>query len=582
MKLIRRSTFNRMKLRLGRLYGRDRAEQLSDRLYMLIGRYGVSPMNGDSTGKRPPLWSEKDTVLITYADMVTHPGERPLQTLKNFCDRRLRGAVSVVHVLPFFPSSSDGGFSVIDYRRVDRALGTWRDIELLAQEYGLMADLVVNHCSRRSSWFRDYVSGVAPQDSYFQEGDPGADLSAVVRPRPWPLLTPTETSRGERHVWTTFSADQVDLNWQCPDVLFEFLDLLLGYVARGARIIRLDAVAFLWKKPGTRCVHLPETHEVVKLMRDILKTVAPHVILLTETNVPHEENISYFGKGDEAHMVYQFTLPPLLLHGLLRGDSRELQKWARSLPELPKGCTYLNFTASHDGIGVRPLEGILAKDELEWLVGEVKERGGLVSYRSMPDGSERPYEMNITYRDALRDAADNELGMRRFLCSQAVMLALQGVPAPYFHSLVGERNWVEGPQRPDGENRDINRRRWDWRELERELDDPESDHGWLHNVYVRMLRARTACPAFHPDGPQEILETGGEVFALRRTSLNGRIAALCCFNFQPGEVTLTKELVQNQLGSADCYRNLLNGQEVEFTGGGHALAAYECCWVVAG
>ena len=582
MKLIRRSTFNRMKLRLGRLYGRERAEQLADRLYMLIGRYGVAPRNGDTTGKREPLWSEKDAVVITYGDMVTRPGERPLQTLKNFCDRRLRGAINIVHVLPFFPSSSDAGFSVIDYRKVDEGLGSWADIELISRDYGLMADLVLNHCSRKSAWFRDYVGGVEPQAAYFQEGDPEADLSAVVRPRPWPLLTPTETSRGERHVWTTFSADQVDLNWKCPDVLFEFLDLLLGYVSKGVRIIRLDAVAFLWKTPGTRCVHLPETHEVVKLMRDIVRTVAPHVLLITETNVPHEENISYFGKGDEAHVVYQFSLPPLLLHGLLRGDSRELQRWARSLGDLPKGCTYLNFTASHDGIGVRPLEGILEKDELDWLVGEVEQRGGLVSYRSMPDGSERPYELNITYRDALGEPGDNELGMRRFLCSQAVMLALQGIPAAYFHSLVGERNWAEGPPREEGENRDINRRRLRWEDLEGRLDDPESDEAWIHNVYCRMLRVRTNCTAFHPDGPQEILETGGEVFALRRTALNGSVTVLCCFNFTPHPLDLPEEFVRSHLGAADRYQNLLTGAAIGFENGALALEAYECCWIEAG
>ncbi|NIP93643.1 MAG: alpha-amylase, partial [Akkermansiaceae bacterium] len=305
LKLIRRSTFNRMKLRLGRLYGRDRAEELADRIYMLIGRYGVVPRNGGTPmneNRRYLRWSEKDAVLIAYGDMVRRPGESPLKTLKGFCDRRLRGAVNTVHVLPFFPSSSDAGFSIIDYRQVDKALGGWDDLERMARDYGLMVDLVLNHCSRRSSWFRDYVNGIAPHDGYFQEGDPEADHSEVVRPRLTPLLTEVETARGIRHVWNTFSEDQVDLNWRSPDVLFEFLDLLIGYVARGARIVRLDAVAFLWKEPGTRCVHLPQTHEVVKLMRDVLLSVAPNVILLTETNVPHEENISYFGTGDEAHM----------------------------------------------------------------------------------------------------------------------------------------------------------------------------------------------------------------------------------------------------------------------------------------
>jgi sucrose phosphorylase len=580
MKLIRRSTFNRMKLRLGRLYGREMGEQLADRMYMLIGRYGVSSKNGGSEMAAKNRWSQRDAVLITYGDMVTRDGERPLETLKNFCDRRLRGALSVVHVLPFFPSSSDGGFSVIDYRKVDPALGDWGDIERISRDYGFMADLVLNHCSRQSAWFKDYVNGIAPQSEYFQEGDPEADLSAVVRPRPWPLLSKTETSSGVKHVWTTFSEDQVDLNWQSPDVLFEFLDILLNYVSKGARMIRLDAVAFLWKEPGTSCIHLPQTHEVVKLMRDVLLTVAPHVILLTETNVPHAENISYFARGDEAHMVYQFALPPLVLHGLLKGDSRPMQKWASSLSDLPKGCTYLNFTASHDGVGVRPLEGLVPQEELEWLVKEVEARGGLVSYRSMPDGSKKPYELNVTYRDALSMPDDPQAGLRRFLCSQAIMLSLAGIPAVYFHSVVGATNWEEGPKREGGENRDINRQRWDWADLERQLDDADSDHAWVNNVYTSMLRTRAACAAFHPDAPQEILETGAEVFALVRRSLDGRQQVLCCFNFSAEQVTLPKAVVAGQLGGSARFRNLLNGSDLTFEGDDYTLGAYESAWII--
>jgi glycosidase len=581
MKLIRRSTFNRIRKRLEHLYGRERAEQLSDRLYMLIGRYGVSPQNGTTeSAARRIRWSHKDAVLITYGDMVKNGSEAPLAVLKQFCDRRLRGAISTVHILPFFPSSSDGGFSVIDYRKVDPQLGSWEDVERIGRDYGLMLDLVLNHCSRKSQWFRDYVNGVAPGTEYFQEGDPEADLSAVVRPRPWPLLSPTETSRGERHVWTTFSEDQVDLNWQSPDVLFEFLDLLLNYVSRGARIVRLDAVAFLWKTPGTGCIHLPETHEVVKLMRDVLTTVAPHVILLTETNVPHFENVSYFGRGDEAHMVYQFALPPLILHGLLKGNSWPIQQWIRSLKEPPKGCTFLNFTASHDGIGVRPAEGCLPPGELEWLVNEVEQRGGLVSYRSLPDGSKKVYELNVTYRDALSVAGDEDLGLRRFLCSQALVLSLRGVPAVYFHSLVGEQNWDDGPRAEGGENRDINRRRWDFKNLEALLDDPDSDHAWVMNVYAAMLRARAECTAFHPDAPQEVLDTAGEVLALLRTSLDGRVRVLCCFNFTGEKVTIPRLVLDNSLGEASCYRNLLSGRKLEFNDTQTELGPYESAWIV--
>jgi len=120
------------------------------------------------------------------------------------------------------------------------------------------------------------------------------------------------------------------------------------------RIARLDAVAFLWKELGTNCLHLPETHELVKLFRDVCEIVAPRAIILTETNVPHAENVSYFGQGDEAHMVYQFSLPPLLLHAFITGNGQYLTHWASGLEPPPAGCTFFNFTASHDGVGVRP------------------------------------------------------------------------------------------------------------------------------------------------------------------------------------------------------------------------------------
>ena len=501
MKLVRRKTFDRIHQRLVKLYGIEAAAPLAERLYMLIGRYGVE----SRVGAGASLWNEKDVLLIAYGDSVKNGEEMPLQTLRTFCNTDLAGAINTVHILPFNPASSDGGFSVIDYRAVSPELGGWRDIEQLRSNYGLMFDLVLNHCSRSSSWFKSYVNGVAPERNFFVEADPDEDLSQVTRPRPWPLLTPVETSRGTKHVWTTFSPDQIDLNFASPDVLFEFLDILLMYVDRGARIIRLDAVAFLWKEIGTTCVHHEKTHEVVKLMRDMLTAVAPHVILLTETNVPHAENISYFGEGDEAQMVYNFALPPLLLHGLLRGDSTHLQKWAESLGELPDNCTFLNFTACHDGIGVRPISSLVPDEEINWLVEQTELRGGRVNMRSMPDGSKSPYELNITYRDALSDPENDRLGMRRFLLSQAIALSFRGMPAVYFHSLMGERTWQERME--NGENRDGNRRRWDLENLREVIETGGSGHAYIFGHYTRMLRVRRTVRAFHPDGAQEILPT---------------------------------------------------------------------------
>jgi sucrose phosphorylase len=575
MKVISDRKLKSIRTRLRRLYG-ERTPLLLHRLEMVIGRYGV----GLDAHKPDSLWNQQDVVLIAYADSVQRAGETPLHALHRLLTKRLKGAISAVHVLPFYPWSSDDGFSVIDYREVRPEYGTWKDIDALGRDFKLMFDLVLNHCSAKSGWFRDFVSSIAPARHYFHEMDPATDLSAVVRPRPWPLLTETSTRDGKRHVWTTFSADQVDLNFGNPDVLFEFIDILLLYISHGAKLIRLDAVAFLWKKVGTNCIHLPETHEVVKLLRDLLDSVAPEVILLTETNVPHQENISYFGRGDEAHMVYQFSLPPLLLHGLLNQTASHLTRWAASLRDLPKGCTYFNFTASHDGIGVRPLEGILDDAELAGLVRAVEERGGRVSARSQPDGSLRPYELNITYVDALSDPSTPELGEERFLCSQAVALAMRGIPGIYFNSLVGTRNDERGFAET-GQNRTLNRRKWDLDALKMEIDNPKSPHARIFTRFIRMLRRRNAHPAFHPDGPQRVFDVGPGFFAFSRTAPDGSETVTCLYSFKGEKQTLDAAALPSMGGASD-FLDILTGRTVSTVGGKPlAFKPYQALWLVA-
>lgn len=534
MKQIRLAHLERIRKRLAKLYGEERADGLLERFVMMVGRYGVGLRQ---PRENRPRWNHNDVFLITYADSILENGQRPLATLRHFCTQRLKGLVSGVHILPFFPWSSDDGFSVIDYRSVAPEYGRWDDVEALGAEFSLMFDLVLNHCSRHSSWFQEFVTGIAPSKSYFHDSHrypelqpDNPDLLKVTRPRPWPLLTQTNTRQGDAHVWTTFSEDQVDLDFSNPDVLFEFLDILFLYLSKGVRILRLDAVAFLWKKLGTTCVHLPQTHLIVKLFRDVLETVAPGTILLTETNVPHAENLSYFGKGDEAHMVYNFSLPPLLLHALLRENGSHLTTWAQGLGELPAACTFLNFTASHDGIGVRPLQGILADHELHWLADEVRRRGSEISTRAMPDGSEQPYELNITYVSALSDPdGDSSLGEARFLCSQAVALSFAGLPAIYLHSLTGTTNDHQG-FRESGHKRRLNRRKWQAPELNGLLEDPASSHHRIFQRYSQMLRRRREHPAFHPNARMEVFDLGPAWLSFTRTALDKSEKILCLFN----------------------------------------------------
>ncbi len=567
----------RIEYRLRRLYGEEvDVPALMERFYAMMGRYGV----GIHQLEESAPWDENDTVLITYADSILEEGEVPLVTLRRFLCERMKGSIRVVHILPFFPWSSDDGFSVIDYREVDLRYGDWSDVGMLRTEFSVMYDLVVNHCSRQSRWFKDFVTGVEPGRNFFHVVDPATDLSEVVRPRSTPLLSRTATRNGESHVWCTFSSDQIDLNFSNPDVLFEFLDILFFYVYKGVRIIRLDAIAFLWKEIGTNCLHLPQTHEVVKLFRDVLRIVAPNVILLTETNVPHAENISYFGDGDEAHMVYNFSLPPLLLHAVLRGDTTHLTNWARSLPNLPPGQTFFNFTASHDGIGVRPLQGILADQELDWIVEQMKERGGLVGMRAMPDGSQRPYELNITYVDAMSLPGNEQASISRFLCSQAVMLAMRGMPAVYIHSMLGTPNYLEGVAQTK-HNRTINRRKWDLETLQANLNDHHSKQAIIFERYSQMLRRRQNHPAFHPDGPMTVIDLGTSLFGFLRTSPRGEEQIACVFNLTNKEQKVNLALLHPKLGQEGDCRDILNAVNVKTAPGRSCvLKPYQARWVV--
>ncbi|OUU24261.1 MAG: hypothetical protein CBC04_08825 [Verrucomicrobia bacterium TMED44] len=566
-----------MRRRLAAVYGIEEADVLLNRLYQMVGRYGVGAQLTDSGANL----AAKDVVLITYADMVqsTCKDSSPLSVLKEFCTARLKGAVSTIHILPFYPWTSDDGFSVVDYREVSEDYGTWEDVSKLGEEFDLMFDLVLNHCSSKSPWFKEYVSGIEPGLNYIMEGNPKTDLSMVVRPRSTPLLTPYQTRKGERFVWTTFSADQVDLDWTSPDLLFEFLDIILYYISIGCKILRLDAVAFLWKKIGTNCLHLPETHQIIKLIRNFLEVVAPDVVILTETNVPHEENISYFGKGDEAHAVYQFSLPPLLLHGLLRGTSEHLTDWATHLAPPPKGCHFLNFTASHDGVGVRPLEGILPHEEILGLADEIRKKGGFVSMRRLEDGSESPYELNSTFFSALSDPEDEELGMARFQCSQAVALAMKGIPAVYFHSLCGTPNDLDGYQQTK-RNRTVNRKKWDQKVLNDLLDDQDTVPAQIFQWYSRTLRMRAGCPAFHPEAPQEIINLGLSVFAFRRDSQDGALSVFCLFNFKSDETAIEEMKLVKKIFPQNKARDLISGGEIDWdkTGRLH-LRPYQALWL---
>jgi glucosylglycerate phosphorylase len=470
-------------------------------------------------GPGRPRLDQSTAYLITYGDAIRRPGEAPLHTLAQILRDHVDGIVSDVHLLPMFPWTSDDGFALVDYRQINPALGTWDDIAELEKRHRLMFDFVANHVSSSSSWFRGWLAGDPAYEGFFHARDPAFDTSRVVRPRVSPLFHTFARPDGEPvQAWTTFSADQVDVNVGTVATLLELTDVLLEYLERGASTVRLDAIGFLWKESGTTCLHLPQTHAVVKLWRALVDHVAPGTQLITETNVPHAENISYFGDGtDEAHLVYQFALPPLVLHSFVSGSTDKLTAWAGQITGPASAtATWFNFLASHDGIGLRPVEGILDAAEYGALVERALGHGGAVSMAAI-DGRERVYELNVNYLDALvapDRAHDPELVAATALAAHSILLSFVGVPAIYYHSLFGSGSDREG-MRSSGIKRRINRAVLDADTLERELrDDPR--RAAVFTGISGLLDARKQQPALSPYGTQQVEDHGPGVFVVRR------------------------------------------------------------------
>mgnify|MGYP000374462795 FL=1 len=527
-------------------------------------------------GKR--LWSETDAIVITYGNSISDEEHEPLNVLHHFLTCYLQGTLNTVHVLPYFPFTSDDGFAVTDYREVNPALGDWSDIRRIAGDFTLMSDLVLNHVSSQGKWFRAYLKGEEPYDRFFFEASPEDDLSSVVRPRTHPLLREVETARGTRHVWCTFSHDQVDLDFRNPEVLLEMIRIMRMHIDQGVRILRLDAVAYLWKEIGTPCIHLPQTHAIVQLFRVLCDFAVEPVLLLTETNVPNIENLSYFGNRNEAHAVYNFSLPPLILHALMSGTAEHLHRWQVAMPPAQLGCTYLNFTASHDGIGMRPAEGILPQEDIDQLVDTVRAFGGRVSMRSVNDGGEAPYELNITFFDAMKGTFAGEDGwqIERFLCSQTIVMALEGIPAFYIHSLLATPNDQEGVERT-GLNRAINRHRWDYGRLRALLDAPDSAQSRVLKSMKDRMSIRARQPAFHPNATQFTLHLDHRVFGIWRQSIDRDQSVFALHNVSGDRVSVSP-LSLNLIGSDD-WVDLLTGEHIAPAGGDIGFAPYQCRWI---
>ncbi|WP_308366700.1 MULTISPECIES: sugar phosphorylase [unclassified Microbulbifer] len=524
------------------------------------------------------LWDQTDIVVITYANTILKENQHPLETLHHFLKTHFTMLINSVHILPFFPYSSDDGFSVVDYKKVNPELGDWSDILRISTDFHLMADLVINHCSAQHQWFVNFQEGKSPGRDYFFTVDPDEDLSGVVRPRTTPLLRSVSSGEETKYVWCTFGPDQVDLDFSNPRVLMEIVDIIRLYLDMGVRIFRLDAVAFVWKRIGSSCINLDETHEIVRLLRTLIEHADPNVVIITETNIPNHENLTYFGNANEAHCIYNFSLPPLLVHTLVSGNCHHLKSWLMSMPPAQNGTTYFNFIASHDGIGLRPVEGLLSEEEQEALIQTMENFGGKISWRALDDGNKKPYEINISLLDALKGttAGEDQWQIERFICAHAIMLALEGIPAFYLHSLVGTTNDYQR-MHEHGHNRAINRRQWQESELNRKIANRKSHH---HRVFYQLrslIQIRREQPAFHPNATQFTLHLGEQIFAFWRQSMNRRQSIFCLNNISDEpQVVLLSSI---NLTGGEHWKDLISDELFDDMSASVTLEPYQTLWI---
>ena len=495
----------------------DKTLEYSKKINKLINNYkDIGPKNSKND-----YWSENTILLITYADSISRGlSGKTLNDFGKFYKKYLKKFINSIHFLPFFPSSGDGGFSVKNHNDVDKAYGTWEDIQSLSKQANIMTDLVLNHSSSKGDWYKNFLDDKDPGKNYFYVVDKNYDCSKVVRPRDHDLLTEIELQNKKKFLWCTFSHDQIDLNFKNPDVLLEFIKLILKLSSYGIKIFRLDAVAFIWKQPGTTCLNLSQTHEIIKLLRDIVDQLDKNLIIVTETNLPKQENLSYFGKNDEAHWIYNFSLPPLIVNTFLFEDSVALTKWSMKMPPAQLGNAYLNFIASHDGIGMRPAEGVLSDKEIKKMLQRLKKNGSKFSMRKLSNNEEKVYEANISLFNALQ-FTDSDLkgkfALKRFIAAHCIILAIEGVPAFYFNSLFATKN-DEETFANTGVKRNLNRYKWHYSTLVDLIKTNNTIEKNCYEIFKELISIRKIQPAFHPNATQFTLNLDKNIFAVWRQS----------------------------------------------------------------
>ena len=518
--------------------------------------------------------SEKTSLVISYGDNIYSSQSSSMKIFQKFFQKNLEKLFDTIHFLPFYPSSSDSGFAVKDHYQIDRKIGNWSDLKKISKSKKIMADVVINHASARGLWFKNFLKRKKPGKDYFLTVNSKFNTSKVVRPRDHKLLKKIKIFEKNDYLWRTFSPDQIDLNFKNPSVLLRFIKIIIYLINNGVTIFRLDAIAYLWKQNGTKCINLSQTHEIIKLLRVVTSLLNVQTLIITETNLPEKENLSYFGKNNEANWVYNFSLPPLLIHAFLFENSSYLNQWSRKLPSTKHGNCYLNFIASHDGIGIRPTEGILNEKTLSSFLKRLKKNGSKFSYRKVQNKSKKVYEANITVFDALRKSDFDPKGLfflERYISAHAIMISFEGIPAVYFNSLFGKSN-DEAKYIITGNNRDVNRYKWNFNNITTKLRDKKSKQSIFYRNIGALLEIKRKQKAFHPNASRININLGPKIFCFKRISKDKKQSIICMTN-------LSSKIQTPNFKKIGSYRDLLNSNLKFREGNSLILKPFQTVWL---
>ena len=571
--MLKKDFSEKVKQYLFQIYSNDLSKKQINNLFLNIKSIFTQPMKRSKN----ELWSEKDFLLITYADSIKKNNQKNFITLNSFLKKYCK-EFSYIHILPFFPFSSDDGFAVEDYKKIKIEHGSWKDLKKITKTFDIMVDLVINHCSSNNKLFKNFLEDKNPGKDFFINSEKKFPKSnKIVRPRSSDLSKKVLVNGKNTYVWCTFGHDQVDFDFRNPNVLLYFFEIIKFYLDQDIKALRLDAVAFLWKELGTRCINLPQTHNIIRLIRLIIDRFYNKTLIITETNIPSHENLTYFGNNNEAHCIYNFSLAPLLIHAVVSGNSFYLKKWSRGMPPAQENNSYLNFLSTHDGIGMRPVEGILPENEIQKYFNFFKKQGGLFSYRTNA-GKKSVYEVNITLLEAFKECYNgkDKFVLERFILAHTILFSMEGIPAIYIQNYLGSKN-DNAKVKKTNSFRSINRRNWNFDSLVKIFKNKSNINSKILHSLNRLMVLRKKQIAFHPNATQFTLQLGDIFFGIWRQSIDRSQSIFCISNLT--NVKQKISLLDINLISTNNWFDILSNKKIKNIGDELLFKPYQTFWI---